>query len=110
MKNYPKITSYISLSALVLVAIVPAFVFYQEISFSNSFAPWPVLFSTLGKLSGLLGLAIFSLALVLSSRFVWLDKLFNGLPKAINLHRWFGTLSFTLIILHPLFLKLQVYG
>lgn len=108
MKNYPKITSYISLSVLVLVAIVPVFVFYQEISFSNSFAPWPVLFSTLGKLTGLLGLAIFALALLLSSRFVWLDKLFNGLPKAINLHRWFGTLSFTLIILHPLFLAARL--
>lgn len=108
MLNKNTLKSYISLLILLLITVVPVFVFYREISFSNSFAPWPVLFSTLGKLTGLLGLAIFALALLLSSRFVWLDKLFYGLPKVINLHRWFGTLSFTLIILHPLFLAARL--
>lgn len=108
MLNKNTLKSYISLLILLLITVVPVFVFYQEISFSNSFAPWPVLFSTLGKLTGLLGLAIFALALLLSSRFVWLDKLFYGLPKVINLHRWFGTLSFTLIIFHPLFLAARL--
>ncbi|MFA6253294.1 MAG: ferric reductase-like transmembrane domain-containing protein [Patescibacteria group bacterium] len=104
MVNQKTIKSYISLLILALIVIVPLFILYTDVPFSRSFYPWPVLFSTLGKLSGLLGLSIFSLALLMSARFVWLDKLFYGLPKVINIHRWLGTISFTFIILHPLFL------
>lgn len=108
MLNKKVIRSYISLSILVLIILVPIFVLYRDIPLGSSLSPWPVLFSTLGKLSGLLGLSMFSLALLMSSRFVWLDKLFYGLPKVINIHRWLGTLSFTFIIVHPLFLAARL--
>lgn len=108
MLNKNNFRSYISLFVLLLIVVVPAFFFYRGTSLADSFASWPIAFSTLGKLTGLIGLSIFALALILSSRFVWLDKLFYGLPKAVNLHRWFGTLSFTLIILHPLFLAARL--
>jgi predicted ferric reductase len=108
MVNQKTVKSYISLLILALIVIVPLFILYADMPFSRSFYPWPVLFSTLGKVSGLLGLSIFSLALLMSARFVWLDRFFYGLPKVINIHRWLGTISFTLIILHPLFLAVRL--
>ncbi len=108
MVNQKTVKSYISLLILTLIVVVPIFILYTDVPFNRSFYPWPVLFSTLGKISGLLGLSIFSLALLMSARFVWLDRLFYGLPKVINIHRWLGTISFTLIILHPLFLATRL--
>jgi len=108
MINKKVIKSYISLFVLVLLIVVPVFILYNNVPFSRAFAPWSVLFTTLGKLSALVGLATFSFSLFLSSRFVWLDKLFYGLPKVINIHRYLGVISFTLIILHPLFLAFRL--
>lgn len=108
MANKKVLRSYISLIILALISIVPIFILYTSLPIGRLFFPWPVLFYTLGKISGLLGLSAFSLALLLSARFVWLDRLFYGLPKVINIHRWLGAISFTLIILHPLFLAARL--
>jgi predicted ferric reductase len=109
MPNFKVIKSYISLFFLVLLIILPVFVLYSNISAASLFSSWVTLFLHLGKLSGLVGLATFSFALLLSARFVWLDKLFYGLPKVINIHRYLGVISFVLIILHPLFLAIRLF-
>lgn len=103
-----KITAYLSLAILIVLTVLPVFILYSNVPISRVLWPWTTLFYTLGKLTGLVGLAAFSFALFLSSRFVWLDRLFDGLPKVINIHRWLGTISFTLIILHPLFLAFRL--
>jgi len=100
--------SYISLFFLVLFIIVPAFILYLNMPISRAFHPWPALLTSLGKLTGLIGLSSFAFSLLLASRFVWLDKLFYGLPKVLNIHRYLGTISFSLIILHPLFLAARL--
>jgi len=108
MPNAKVIKSYISLFWLIVFIILPAFVLFANIPLSNFWYSWPAFFLNLGKLSGLIGLSAFAFALILSSRFVWLDKFFYGLPKVINIHRWLGTISFSLIILHPLFLAVRL--
>jgi hypothetical protein len=108
MINKKVVKSYISLFILILITVVPIFILYIDLPFTQSLYPWPTLFYTLGKITGLVGLSSFAFALLLSARFVWLDKLFYGLPKVINIHRWLGTISFTLIILHPLFLAARL--
>lgn len=107
MYNKKVLIAYISLCLSALIILVPVLILYSNIPIATAFYPWSALLTTLGKLSGLIGLAAFSMALFLSSRFVWLDKLFYGLPKVINIHRWLGTISFSLILLHPLFLAFR---
>jgi predicted ferric reductase len=99
-----KLKSYIGLLVLVLLILLPVFILSQSLPLAKLFSPWPVLFGTLGKLTGLIGLAAFSFSLLLASRFVWLDRLFHGLPRVLNVHRWLGVISFVFIIFHPLFL------
>jgi len=101
---YKKLRPYISLLVVVLLILVPVFILSQHLPLGKMLDPWPLLFGVLGKLTGLVGLAAFSFSLLLASRFVWLDKLFYGLPKALNIHRWLGVISFVFIIMHPLFL------
>lgn len=100
--------SYFSLFILILISLVPIFVLYADWPRSQILYPWPMLFYTLGKITALIGLSSFALTLLLSARFIWLDKLFDGLPKVINIHRYLGVISFTLIILHPLFLAARL--
>lgn len=90
----------LSLYILILLILLPVFILYIG-------RPLDISFLNLGKITGLLGLACFGFGLLLASRFSWLDKIFYGLPRAINIHRWLGVLSFTFIILHPLFLASQ---
>lgn len=104
MINRKSFISYFSLAIVILMIVVPVFILYSNIPLSSSFYSGSAIFNTLGKLTGLIGLSAFAFSLFLASRFVWLDKLFYGLPKVLNIHRYLGTISFTLIVLHPLFL------
>lgn len=108
MFKYNKLISYSGLLGLILLIIMPVFILSNYLPFGQIFRPGPILFSSLGKLTGLVGLSAFSFSLFLASRFVWLDKLFYGLPKVLNIHRWLGVISFVLIIFHPLFLAAQL--
>ncbi|MFA6466585.1 MAG: ferric reductase-like transmembrane domain-containing protein [Patescibacteria group bacterium] len=108
MINKKSFISYFSLLIVILLIIVPIFILYSNIPISQAFYPWSALFTTLGKLTALIGLSAFAFSLLLASRFVWLDKLFYGLPKVLNIHRYLGTISFTLIILHPIFLAFRL--
>jgi len=105
---HKKFRPYISLLVLILLILVPVFILGQNMSLGRMFNSQLSFFSTLGKLTGLLGLAAFSFSLLLASRFVWLDRLFYGLPKVLNVHRWLGVISFVFIILHPLFLSARL--
>lgn len=98
-----KITSYFSLCVLIVLVLWPVFILASHLPFFQLFSS-NTIFSTLGKLTGLIGLSAFSFSLLLASRFVWLDKLFSGLPRVLNIHRWLGVISFVFIIFHPLFL------
>lgn len=97
----------ISLYILILLILLPVFILYTGTSVSSLVSSWPSIFLNLGKIAGLLGLACFGFGLLLASRFSWLDRLFAGLPRAINVHRYLGVFSFTFIILHPLLLASQ---
>lgn len=64
---------------------------------------------SLGQLTGLIGMAMFASALIISARAKWLDTLFNGLNLAYVRHHQVGAISFALLLFHPLLLAIK-YG
>lgn len=60
--------------------------------------------TSLGQITGLLGLALFSLNLIMASRLKFLDGYFYGLNRVYNYHRAVGSVAFSLLLFHPLFL------
>lgn len=60
--------------------------------------------TSLGQLSGLIGLAMISSAMVLMARWQWLEDYFDGLDKMYRSHHFFNSLGFILILFHPLVL------
>lgn len=71
---------------------------YSDFDTTNS------ILRSLGQISGLIGTCMICLNFVLSSRIKLLEPLFNGLNRMYILHATLGSLGFTLIILHPVFL------
>ena len=66
--------------------------------------------TSLGKLAGLIGLALFSFSLILSSRFHFLDKYFKGLNNVYAKHSLIGQAAFILLLFHPLLLIFKYGG
>lgn len=63
--------------------------------------------TSLGQITGLLGMTLFAINLILSNRTHFFDKIFGGLHHFYNAHKWLGSLSFSLLLFHPLFLVIK---
>ncbi len=58
----------------------------------------------LGQVSGLLGMTLFSINLILAARIKFLENLFKGLNEEYKRHHQIGGISFILMMVHPVFL------
>jgi len=60
--------------------------------------------TSIGQMLGIIGLALFSINLILSFRIKIVERFFYGLNNIYNFHHQIGALSFALLLFHPLFL------
>ncbi|MDP2909916.1 MAG: ferric reductase-like transmembrane domain-containing protein, partial [bacterium] len=60
--------------------------------------------TSFGQIAGLVGMAMFALALILSGKFGFLENRFGGPGKTYSAHHFLGAFSFVLLLSHPLFL------
>lgn len=60
--------------------------------------------TSVGQMAGILGFTMFSVNLLLSARFKFIEKVFSSLPGIYKSHRQLGSIGFSLILFHPLFL------
>jgi predicted ferric reductase len=61
----------------------------------------------IGRISGLLGMVMFSQSIILSTRVKWMEKFFGGMDKIYIAHHMIGGVSFILLLIHPLALALS---
>ena len=61
----------------------------------------------LGQILGLVGFSAFSLTLLLSSKFNFVEKMTMGLDKAYRYHEILGSLALIGLLFHPVFLVLK---
>lgn len=90
---------------LTALALLPLLFWATSQPLASRYATTITLFNSLGQISSLVGLSLFSLSLVLSMRTAWLDWLFDGLNRVYIIHHITGGISFILLLLHPLFLS-----
>lgn len=88
---------------LVLVlALLPALIWSISSPLGQKFSSSSSAFTSIGQITGLIGMAMLCLVIILSSRTIFLDKFFGGLNNVYKAHRRFGVASFVLILIHPL--------
>ena len=92
---------------IALLIVLPAIFWTIMQPISSRFASTSVTMTSLGQLTALLGMAIFSITLILSARVKFLEKYLGGQNNAYVNHHYLGTLSFVLLVFHPLFLIIR---
>ncbi|MBS3075181.1 ferric reductase-like transmembrane domain-containing protein [Candidatus Pacearchaeota archaeon] len=95
---------YIFAFILALLPVIYILIFMNDaVLFSNFSSSM----RSLGKILGLVGIILFSLTFLLNTRLKFTEKLFNGLDNTYKAHHILGTISFLLLLFHPLFLASQ---
>ncbi len=98
IKNKTGLFFIVFLSALPLI-------FWASLKpISERFSSFPIALTSLGQIAGLTGMALFALALILSSRLKFFEDYFGGLDKLYFTHKTAGIAAFVFLLFHPLFL------
>ena len=97
----------ISLAVLLILAFLPIirwlFIAPLDLRFSNL----NLATTSLGQTTGLLGLMLFALTLIIGARLKVLGKFFSGLNNLYGWHHQIGAIAFCLLLFHPLFLVIK---
>lgn len=79
-------------------------------------AKWPVstyfsdtytIYLSIGQITGLLGICLYSIELVLSARLKFMEGMFGGLNQIYKRHHQIGGVSFILMMIHPISLLIS---
>ena len=99
-KNLPVIV-------IVILALIPIVEWFLMEPMSFRFFNLNSITTSLGQITGLLGMILFSLNLILSNRSRFFDRIFGGLHHFYNYHKQLGMISFSMILFHPLLLMVK---
>jgi len=99
-----RIKNSLGLVAIFILSFVPIIFWIAMRPLILRFASTSATLTSLGQLSGLVGLAMFAVVLILSGKFKFLEDYFGGLNRVYFAHHFFGGLAFVLMLIHPLFL------
>jgi predicted ferric reductase len=93
--------------AFAFLAVMPIVFWSYMGPLDVRFAAFMTTLTSLGQISALLGMSVFSLNLVLSARFKFLEGYFNGLNRMYVNHHVIGGIAFVLLMFHPLVLAIR---
>lgn len=93
------VTVICSISALLWLRIHPVSDLFSS-DFSTTMLSW-------GRLTGIVGMVMYALNLILSTRLKFIEDMFGGLNRVYIAHHILGGLALILLCFHPLFLALQ---
>ena len=92
---------------IIALACAPIARWLSLAPWQQRFNDWGAVMISLGQITGLLGMVLFSINLILSGRFKILDRYFYGLNAVYSQHHNIGALAFSLLLFHPLFLAVN---
>ena len=98
----------LSLFIIIGLAGLPLIPWFLMLPLASRFTTLTQTLTSFGQMFGLVGMTLFSLSLILSSRGKILDDWFGGLNLSYINHHLLGGLAFILLLFHPLFLSLKI--
>lgn len=103
MKNNTK--TFLGWIGIIVIVLIPALAWFylgeERVEFSGSRT------HSLGELFGLIGMTMFSLTFLLSTRIEFIEDIFGGLDKVYIVHAILGGTALIFILFHPIFLVLK---
>src|SRR5690242_11037529 len=95
---------------LTIAACAVPVVLWLQIHPLGSIHGFPAIMLNLGRITGIVGLTMYALNLVYSTRLRVLEYLFGGLNRVYIAHHLLGGLAFILLSFHPALLALRYVG
>ncbi|OGI15378.1 hypothetical protein A3K63_05710 [Candidatus Micrarchaeota archaeon RBG_16_49_10] len=89
---------------VIILSLIPIAIWYSMVPLNVRFSNLSVSLRSFGQVAGLVGMAMFSMTLVLNTRLKVFEDYFGGLNKVYIAHHIFGAIAFILLMFHPLFL------
>jgi predicted ferric reductase len=96
--------SFLGWSVIFLFSLIPVFLFFVFGNGTNGFESFSSSLYTFGRIFALVGITLFALNFVLSTRLKFLEEVFGGMDKVYLVHGIVGGTAFMLILAHPIFL------
>ncbi len=86
------------------LCLIPLLIWASIISLPNRFSNFSSSLTSLGQVCALVGLVLFALALIFSSRLTIWEKLFGGMNRVYIAHHIIGGTAFLFLLAHPVFI------
>ncbi len=93
--------------AIVAISAVPVMLWFLLGRGAAEFSTYGNAVHSFGELFGLVGMTLFALTFVLSTRISWIEDVFGGLDKVYITHGILGGTALILLLAHPIFLVLK---
>ncbi len=103
-ENHKGISGWVIVAAL---SLSPIAIWLTIKPLAERFATVSTTLTSVGQMLGLVGMTMFALTLVLSTRHPKLERFFNGMNRVYTAHHVFGAIAFSLILFHPIALALK---
>jgi predicted ferric reductase len=103
MKLKPKL----GIIGIFFFVIMTIFIWFYVRIGTPKFNDYGIATHSLGQLAGLVGLTLFALTFILTTRLKFIEKYFGGLDKVYKTHHLMGAVAFVLLLFHPILLVLK---
>jgi predicted ferric reductase len=90
-----------------VACLIPVLRYLMLAPFSENFGSFYTFMSSLGRLTGLVGMVLFAIDFILATRLRMFEKWFGGLNRVYIAHHILGGLALVLMAFHPVFLALR---
>lgn len=97
-------TRFIGPSLIGAFSVLTVLIWFLVRQGTDMFSSYSIATHSLGQLAGLVGLTLFALTFILTTRLKIVEDSFGGLDKVYQIHHLIGSFSFILILFHPLLL------
>jgi len=94
----------LGLPAIILLSIIPAIMLLIA---SPRLDSYENITHALGQITALIGMTLFAITFILSTRMGFLERIFGGLDKVYRIHSFVGASAFILLLFHPLLLVMK---
>ena len=105
MKN--KFKTKIGIIVVIFLSLAPVFLWLLSAPINLRFNGFTAVLTSIGQLSGLIGLALFAINLILAARLKFIENYFNGLNRIYVSHHLIGGIALILLLIHPLSLAVS---